>query len=546
MAIRNGAVVRLVLAHLLAVMAEWASIVAVLVYAFEQEGAAATGLASLALLAPAVIGAPITAGLTSSFRPHVVRRAALSAQVLGYGVAAGLAAAGASVVLVVAATVVAQVAVGTVRPTGAVLLPAAVRTTGELTVGTLAVSYCESASALLGPLTAAGLLALGGPEAVLGGCATALFVALLVSMIGARAGPPPAEHAWRPGPVLSGAMATLRRRPWTRGVLAVVLARSAILGACDVLLVVLAFDEFDLDASGAGLLNALVGAGAVISAVVATLVVRRTHLAPWLNIGLAVSAAVFLLLGAVTELPVAIATLPLLGLAASLLDGLARMLLQRSADPRLLGSMFALIELVGGIGLLVGSGVAQGLVAVADIHVALHGLGVLLGLALAVTVRAVRRADAGADVPVVEMSVLHELAIFAPLPPLELEAVARSAEHVSVSEGEVVIRQGEPGARFYAVVDGAFDVVMSGEHIRTARRGSCFGEVALLADVGRTATVTARSAGELLAVPRVPFLIAVTGTDSSHAAAWGQIQDMPLYQRLVAEEAGAGPAASTD
>jgi CRP-like cAMP-binding protein len=114
--------------------------------------------------------------------------------------------------------------------------------------------------------------------------------------------------------------------------------------------------------------------------------------------------------------------------------------------------------------------------------------------------------------------------MFAPLSPLALEAVARSGERVPVPAGEVVITEGDRGDRFYAVSSGEFDVVMKGTHIRVARRGSFFGEVALLADVPRTGTVTALGDGELLAVDRVPFLIAVTGSDTSRAAAWGVVQ----------------------
>ena len=204
------------------------------------------------------------------------------------------------------------------------------------------------------------------------------------------------------------------------------------------------------------------------------------------------------------------------------------MLLQRSADPSLLGSMFALIELIGGIGLLVGSGLVQVLVAVGDIPLALYGLAGLLVVILAAAAPALWRADEGADLPVVEMSLLRRLPMFAPLPPIALEAVARSAHHVPVSKGSVVIHQGEPGDRFYAVAGGTFDVIATGEHVHTVERGACFGEVALLADVPRTATVTARVDGELLAVDRVPFLVAVTGSDVSHAAAWGAVHAMDL------------------
>jgi len=530
----NGALVRLVGAHLLVVITEWASVIAVLVYAFERSGARATGLASLALLAPQLVGAPVAAALAGLWPPRRLRAAGLAVQVVGFAGAAWLASVDAPVGAVVAATVVSLVALGTLRPTGAVLLPGVVHTTAELTRGNLWMSQAEGISALAGPLVAAGLLALGGEAGALAGCAALVAVALALSLAagGAVRSTTFHEASWRPGPVLAGAMETLRTRPRTIAVLAVVAARSAVIGFLDVALVVLAFEELGLGASAPGLLGSLVGAGALVSATVAALLVRRGRLAPWLAIGLALSAALCLLLAMATTLPIAIAVLPVLGLLAALLYGLGTILLQRSADPRVLGSLFAMVELVGGAGLLAGSGIAQVLIVIDGVTLALVGLAGVLLTVLAVVGRPVWQADGDADVPVVEMTVLHELTMFAPLPPLELESVARVAEPVTVAAGDLVIRQGEPGDRFYAVVDGAFDITMDGEHVRVARRGSCFGEVALLASVPRTATVTALEGGRLLAVDRTPFLVALTGRDAALAAAWSLVQDMPVAPRL--------------
>lgn len=544
----GGGVRRLVAGHFLVVVTEWASAVAVLVYAFDRGGARATGLASLAVLAPQLLGAPVAAALASRWSPQQLRVAGLAVQALGFALAAGAAAAEAPVPVVVAAAVVALGALSTLRPTGAVLLPAAVRSADELTVGNLWVSHAEGVSALAGPLTATLLLAAGGPAAALAGCAVLVGVALLLSVVAVAPGPPAAvdEVAWRPGPVLAGALHTIRERPRTVGVLAVIAARSAVVGALDVILVVLALDELGLEGSGAGLLSTLVGAGAVASTVVATVLVRRGRVAPWLAIGLALAATACVALGSFTALAVAVLVLPVLGLTAALLFGLGGLLLQRSADPRALGSLFAMVELVGGLGLLVGSGLAQVLIALADVQVALLGLAAVLGLVLVAVGRAVWRVDADADVPVVEMTVLHALPMFSPLPPIELEAVARVAEPVAVAAGEVVIRQGDAGDRFYAVVDGAFAIDRDGSRVRVARRGSCFGEVALLADVTRTATVTALEAGSLLAVGRLPFVAAVTGRDTSLAAAWGFVQQMPVAPELPAQPSVAVPEAGPD
>lgn len=526
----NGALAHLLGAHLLAVVAEYAAIVGVLVHAFEHGGSRATGLTSLALLLPQFVGAPLAADVVARFRPATVRTLGLAIQALGYGLAAAAIAADLPVAVVAAGAVVALAAVTTLRPTGAVLLPSVVRSTSELTIGNLWTAYGESAGALAGPLAAAVLLAAGGPSAALAGCAVAAAFALALARPPGRGGPPAptglAGVRRRRG--LAPAFGVVRDRPWTVGILGLTLARYVILGALDVLLVVLAFDDLDLGSDGAGILNALVGAGAAASAVLATVLARRRSVAPWLLIAVGGAAGTCLVLALATDLAVAVVVLPLLGVAASLVDVLGRMLLQRSADPRDLGAVFSLVELVGGAGMLAGSVLAQLLLAIGDVDLALIGLAVSLVVVLLATTRTALRADAGADVPVVEMSLLRELPMFAPATPIALEAVARSAEPVVVPAGAVVVTQGEPGDRFFAVTHGAFDVVMSGERIRVAERGSFFGEVALLADVPRTATITALVDGELLAVDRVPFLVAVTGSDTSHEAAWGVVRSLDL------------------
>ncbi len=532
----NPALVRLLVVHLATVIGEYAAVVAVLVVAYDLGGSRATGLVSIAVLVAGLGGSASAAGLVARHRPAQVRRLGLAAQVAGYALAA-VGAAADLLPLVVVGAVVALAAVTTLRPTGAVLLPSVVRSSGELIVGNLWVARCEAVGALVGPLGVGVVAWRWGPTAAVAGCAVVAAIAAAASLDGP--GPPP-SGVERP---LSAALATVRSNRATAGLLGVSVARYLILGALDVLLVVVAFESLHLGPGGSGLLNGLVGVGAVASTGLAALVIRRARLAPWLAGGLVLASVLCAALAASTSRPVAYAVLPLLGLLAALFDGLGRMLLQRSAEPRALAGLFALVELVGAAAMVVGSAVVQVLVAIGGARWALVGLAVLLALILVVVARPVWHADAGADLPVVEMSLLRPLPMFEALSPVALEALARTAIARTVAADEVVVRQGEPGERFFAVADGAFEVVMSGEHIRTARRGSFFGEVALLADVPRTATVTARGPGRLLGLDRVPFLEAVTGTDSSLAAAWGVVHALRLDTELpgtTAEAAGAG------
>ncbi|MGD9704845.1 MAG: cyclic nucleotide-binding domain-containing protein [Acidimicrobiia bacterium] len=541
-ALKNSAVVRLVIGHFAAVIAEWAAVIGVLVHVFDRHGTRATALASIAMLVAALIVAPFAGHRVDGRRPQRVRLAGLVVQAAGYGAAAAAVFADLPVVVAVAAAMLALGAVTTLRPSGAVLMPAHVRSSEELVVGNLWIWYAESFSVLGGPLLAAVLLAVGGPAAVLTGCAAAALVGVGLTLVDTAVDPPARgadDDAFgkRGRRRLSIAWRSMRSRPGLTSVLAVVWGQYVMIGALDIVLVVLARMELGMGDAGPGVLGTAFGLGAVASVFGATFVLRRSRLAPVLLVALAVLGISFTAFGLTLSVSIALIVLPIVGVSRSMLDGPSRMLLQRSAGPEALGSVFAVRELCSASGLIAGSVFALVALEFGDAGSVLVGLGAFFAVLLVVTGRGLRQADEGADVPVVEMSLLRRLPMFAPLPPISLEAVARSASSVTVEPETVVITQGDPGEVFYAVIDGTFEVNMSGVHIRTAERFSFFGEVALLSDVARTATVTASSRGSLLAIDRVAFLVAVTGTDSSRQAAWGVVHALALESDVVPNDA---------
>jgi CRP-like cAMP-binding protein len=145
-------------------------------------------------------------------------------------------------------------------------------------------------------------------------------------------------------------------------------------------------------------------------------------------------------------------------------------------------------------------------------------LGLFLAAVLGLTVGGLRRADESADVPIVAIRLLRTVPALALLPPAEMESVARSALELSFPTDVAIIRQGDVGDRFYVIIEGAVDVNRDGATVATLTRGGQFGEVALIADVPRTATVTSRSDTRVLAIERDDFLLAVTGHEPSHTA----------------------------
>jgi CRP-like cAMP-binding protein len=131
--------------------------------------------------------------------------------------------------------------------------------------------------------------------------------------------------------------------------------------------------------------------------------------------------------------------------------------------------------------------------------------------------------DRTVRVPVERIELLQGNPIFAPLPPITVEQLAEVLEEVPVSAGSEVVRQGEAGDRFYLIKEGEFEVIVDGEPVQTLGPGESFGEIALLRDVPRTATVRARTDALVFALDRLHFIPAVTGYAPSLSAAEGII-----------------------
>jgi CRP-like cAMP-binding protein len=90
---------------------------------------------------------------------------------------------------------------------------------------------------------------------------------------------------------------------------------------------------------------------------------------------------------------------------------------------------------------------------------------------------------------------------------------------IAVPAGTDVIRQGDVGDRFYVVDQGSFAVLVDGEQVNTLDEGAFFGEIALLYDVPRTATVRAIGDGAVWTLDQEEFLTTVTGLPQSESAA---------------------------
>ena len=98
-----------------------------------------------------------------------------------------------------------------------------------------------------------------------------------------------------------------------------------------------------------------------------------------------------------------------------------------------------------------------------------------------------RRLEAPAGLPL-----LRAIPMFGPLNPVTLDALARALVRVEVAAGDVVVREGDESDRFYVIESGTVQVTAADGHVlREEGPGDYFGEIGLLRDVPRTATITA-------------------------------------------------------
>ena len=394
--------------------------------------------------------------------------------------------------------------------------------------------WIESVSLLAAPAVAGVLLAVSVPGTVFAVMAALVLVAaaLVAPVRGpAGAGAVGDGRTSAVSDMLAGLRA-VQDDAQARLLVGVLAMQFVLIGALDVLFVVLAIDVLGLGGSGAGYLNAAFGAGGVIGILITVRLVGRRRLAPALVAASATWSVALLALGLWPTALGAFALLALAGAGRVVLDVAARTLLQRSAPTHVLAGVFGVLETLDAAGLALGAILAPLLIAALGPGAAVAGLAVLLPVMLAVARSRLSTVDARADVPVVEISLLRSHPLFAALPAPVLERLAREMIAVAVGAGDCIIREGQVGERYYVVADGLLEVSRAAVPIASVARGDGVGEISLLAGVPCTATVTALTDAQLFAIEPEAFIEAVTG----HQVSAG------LAERLVRERRQSSPS----
>ena len=491
----------------------WVFFVVLAIYAYDVGGATAVGVAALVRMLPAGLAAPFAGLLVDR---HSRRDVLLGTLALRAAALAGMAAAiagGAPAAAVFALAAVFTVATTAHKPAQAALLPALAQTPQQLAACNAVWSGIDNAAFLAGSLLGGLLVTVASVEAAF--AATALLFALaLVPVARIARDPVPGYRAraqgLRPWAGVLGGLRDIRADHGLRLVVGFLSVSTLVEGAVDVLVVVVALELLDLGDAGVGWLNAAWGAGGLLGGAVALALLGRGRLGGGLVTGGLLVGLPLVAIAAVRE-PLAIAALiGLLGVGYALIEVGGLSLLQRLSSDEVLGRAFAAVESTYWITTGLGAMLAPAAIALLGTSGALVAVGACLPLFVGLRARALRRLATVDPVPDDGFRALRSVPDFAPLPLATVENVARRLSELRLPAGTVVIREGDPGDCCYVVAEGRLDVSCDHVALRTAAAGELLGEIALLRNVVRTATVTACDDVVLYALQRGDFLSTVS------------------------------------
>ncbi|MGA9776614.1 MAG: MFS transporter [Candidatus Dormiibacterota bacterium] len=416
-------------------------------------------------------------------------------------------------------------------------------------------STIDNLLVVVGPALGAGLLLLGSPTLVFAANAATFGVAaVLVRSIRARSRPSDVTEAGASGPFVQmwRGLQALASSPSALALVSFSVLASFVYGTDTVLFVYISKLQLGTGATGYGYLLAGLGVGGILAALMVNDLAGRPRLGPVITVAMAVYCVPTAALIWVHS-PIAAFVLEVIrGGGTLVVDVLAVTALQRSVAPsmvaRVFGVFFALVMAAIAIGALV----TATLLNTIQLHPTLAVLG--LGIpALAVAAYPyLHRIDSRALVQLEaiksKVELLSGLGILAAGSRASLERLARACSEETAGAGEAIVREGETADAFYVLRDGRVDVSALGEgatarHLRTLGPGSFFGEIGLLEQIPRTATVTALEPCRLYRIAGDEFLAALTSGSAAQGFLEGSRARLsishPTYRARYGEAAAA-------
>jgi Cyclic nucleotide-binding domain len=499
-----------------------AYLVGLYVFMYAVGGAGSVALVAIVRTVPSIVLAPLVAAIASG---HPADRALRTTLVVRLAIVAGLAwvvGTDGPLLLAYALAIIDSLATNLSRALRATMLPAVSRSPGELVAGNVATTTGEAIATLVGPALAA-IALLGGEPVVTFVPALVLFgVALLVAWglhvshrdVVRRRRRPMAHPAEGP----PSAARWLMTSP-ARSVIAGFTAQRFLRGALTVLLVAAAIDLLGMGDPGVGVLTAAIGVGGLAGGAVALSATGSRRLVPWFAAGIVLWSAGIGQIGAIPLPVVAVVGLAVAGIGKVLVDVAGYTLLQRTVPNALRTRVLGIQEGFAGAALAGGSLAASWLIG----SIGIAPATVLLAAIPLVLVVLLWRPLSGVDDAVViresDLHLLRSNQLFEPLSMATIEELAAGLGRRTVAAGDPICHQGHPGDHYFGIESGEVQVSVDGRPTERLGAGDWFGEIALIRDVPRTATVIAETEVRLATVERSRFLDAVTGDPLSTDAA---------------------------
>jgi CRP-like cAMP-binding protein len=526
--------------------ANFAHGVLVVVFSFAAGGVGAAGAVTALRLLPGGLVAPLTTSLAASSRPQLHLGMGIGARCVASAATLAAVLGCAPVGVVLTLTALDSLMAAAVRPLHGALVVRLADTTAEAAAANRATASLISGGTLAGPAVAGLALALVGvgwafvvPTVVFAvGSIAAFSIKVPVTEEAPKtdAGPSGGVLRARLSAIGAGYRAIGQRRPAVAATFLYVL-NTALVGFFLVASAPAAKDRLGLGRSGITEILTIFGAGGLFGGLVIMSLAGGGRLARLLSVAMIGWAVTLAGLGETVVAAVGLAMAVGCGAASAVGFAVAPTLVQRSVAREAMVSASTVLQSLFQVAQAAGAMVAPVLIGRLGLPVALAAAGVSVVVITALVWPQSRKADVLSAEDAAKLAVVRATPALNALPALALEQLARAATHLAVPSGSEVIRQGDPGDRFYMIAAGLADVTVDGLRVGTLGPGGSFGEIALLRDVPRSATVTAREDLDLVVVDRADFLAAMSGGPETGGrvsrAALERLETPPVEEYLV-------------
>ena len=532
-ALAEPAIRQLMVAWFAANAGQWALLVINLVVAYQLGGAVGVGAFGLARYLLPTLLAPFVGLPVARWPTETVLRGTNAVRTLAVVGLVAVTVVEAPLPLMLLLVAVEASAGAFTRPLHMGLLPGVAQTPGQLIAANVTSGAAEGLGTFVGPALASILLIATGPV----GALVAVAVIDLVSVLSvARLRIPTVGRHDRPADVRAalaevpaGARAVMSI-PGLRLVIATLSLQTFVRGLLTVLIVIASIELLGLGEAGVGTLNALIGLGGLLGSIAAITLAGRERLGPAYALALAGWGAPIAVVGLVVDPIVAMVAMAAVGISNAVLDVAGFTLVQRMTPNVARVAVLGIIDSAANGGPAIGGLVAPLLIAAIGIKGALVVAGVILPIAAGLAWARLRRLDEGGAAAARRVELLRAQPLFAPLSLATIEHLAGSMRPVTFESGSWLMREGEEGDRYLLIDRGEADVTRLGESIGRLGPGDGVGEIALIHDVPRTASVRATTPIDAFELSRDDFLEAVTGHATSRERAHALV-----HERLVAD-----------